>query len=176
LRERLADYTPDRAAAMTGLDAAEIVRLARAYATTRPALIRTMVGAEKHPNGGMNLRTVACLPALVGAWRERGGGLLHWTAGLFTEAFDMRSLLMPELERKTRVINMVQLGRALTDGGLDPPVKALLVYNSNPATIAPNQNLVLEGLARDDLFTVVHDLFVNDTARYADYVLPAPSF
>jgi anaerobic selenocysteine-containing dehydrogenase len=176
LRSRLEEYTPERAAALTGLEADEIVRLGRAYATTRPALIRTLVGAEKHANGGMNLRTVACLPALVGAWRERGGGLLHWTSELFDEAFDLRSLPMPQLAKKTRMINMVQIGRALTDTSLEPPIKALFVYNSNPATIAPNQNLVLEGLARDDLFTVVHDLFVTDTARYADYVLPAPSF
>ena len=174
LRRRLAEYPPARAAELTGLPAGDIVRFARAYATTRPAMIRTLVGPEKHPNGGRNMRTIACLPAVVGAWRELGGGLLHWTRSLFAEAMDTRAVAarMP----RTRTINMVQLGRALTDPGVEPPVRALVVYDSNPASIAPNSNLVRKGLARRDLFTVVHDLFITDTARYADYLLPATSF
>jgi anaerobic selenocysteine-containing dehydrogenase len=174
LRARLAEYPPSRAAALTGLGEDEIVRLARAYAGTRPALIRTMVGPEKHATGAATFRTIACLPAVVGAWRERGGGLLHWTRSLFAETMDSRALAgrWP----RTRSINMVRIGRALTDPDLRPPVRALFVYDSNPASIAPNSNLVRRGLAREDLFTVVHDLFVTDTARYADYVLPATSF
>jgi anaerobic selenocysteine-containing dehydrogenase len=174
LRSRLADYPPARAAELTGVPADEIVSLARAYATTRPAMIRTMVGPEKHATGATSFRTIACLPAVVGAWRERGGGLLHWTRSLFAEAMDAREL--SGRSPRTRAINMIQIGRALTDPSLEPPIRGLFVYNSNPASIAPNSNLVRAGLARDDLFTVVHDLFVTDTARYADYVLPATSF
>jgi len=174
LRARLADYPPTRAAELTGVPASEIERLAQAYATTRPALIRTMVGPEKHANGGRAFRTIACLPAVVGAWRDLGGGLLHWTRSLFAEATNSRSLV--PRGPSTRVINMVRIGRALTDPALQPPIRALFVYDSNPASIAPNSNLVRRGLAREDLFTVVHDLFLTDTARYADFVLPATSF
>jgi anaerobic selenocysteine-containing dehydrogenase len=174
LRERLADYPPERVAALTGLDADEITRLARAYATTRPSLIRTLVGMEHRAHGAMTFRTVACLPALVGAWRELGGGHLHMTAGLHLSALNTAAVDMPELEDPSiRQINMVQIGRALTDPALDPPIQALVVYGSNPAVIAPSQALVLAGLRRDDLFTVVHEQFLTDTARHADYVLPA---
>lgn len=174
LHARLAEYPPARAAELVGLPVDEIVRLARAYATTRPAMIRTLVGPEKHTNGARNFRTIACLPAVVGAWRELGGGLLHWTRSLFSEALDTRAVL--GRSPRTRTINMIQIGRALTDPSLEPPIRALFVYDSNPASIAPNSNLVRKGLAREDLITVVHDLFVTDTARYADYVLPATSF
>ena len=174
LRARIASYPPARAAELSGVPAEDTVRLARAYATTRPAMIRTLVGPEKHANGGRNFRTIACLPAVVGAWRELGGGLLHWTRSLFSEAMDTRAVA--GRSPRTRTINMIQLGRALTDPALEPPIRALVVYDSNPASIAPNSNLVRTGLARPDLFTVVHDLFLTDTARYADYVLPATSF
>jgi anaerobic selenocysteine-containing dehydrogenase len=174
LRARLAEYPPDRAAAICGLPAQQIVDLARTYASVRPAMIRTLVGPEKQPGGATAFRTIACLPALVGAWRERGGGLVHWTRSLFSEAMDTRSI--GGRSPRTRTINMVQIGRALTDPCLEPPIQALIVYDSNPAVIAPNSGLVRRGLAREDLFTVVHDLFVTDTARYADYVLPATSF
>ena len=129
---------------------------------------------EHHATGAMTYRTIACLPALVGAWRERGGGLLHMTSGPHSEALNIRALVLPELEdRSVRQVNMAQLGHVLTDSSLDPPIRALVVYSSNPAVIVPNQNLVLQGLARDDLFTVVHEQFLTDTARYADYVFPA---
>jgi anaerobic selenocysteine-containing dehydrogenase len=176
LRERALEYSPERVALLTGLDAEDVVRLARLYATTRPALIRTVVGPEKHANGGAIFRTIASLPLLTGAWRDLGGGLLHWTRDLFDNAFDHRAVTRADLEAKTRVINMIQLGRVLTDPDLKPPVKALFVYNSNPAVTTPNQNLTRAGLGREDLFTVVSDLFINDTARYADYLLPAASF
>jgi anaerobic selenocysteine-containing dehydrogenase len=174
LQKRLSEYPPERVTRITGLAAEEIVTLAREYATTRPATIRTQIAMEKHSNGAMMYRSVACLPALVGAWRDEGGGLLQFTAQWFYEALNMNAATMPELEEPTtRSVNMVQLGNALTDASLNPPISALIVYNSNPATIAQNQNLVIEGLRRENLFTVVIDHFVTDTARYADYVLPA---
>ena len=173
----LAAYPPERVEELTGVAAEDIRRLARMYATTRPALIRTLVGPEKHPNGGTLFRTLAYLPVVTGAWRDLGGGILHWTRELFDTAFDHRAVARLDLApTRTRVINMVEVGRALTDENLAPPVKALFVYNANPALIAPNTNLVVKGLAREDLFTVVHDLTVTDTALYADYVLPAASF
>jgi anaerobic selenocysteine-containing dehydrogenase len=174
LRERLAEYPPDRAAALTGLPEEEIVDLARRYATTRPAAIRTLVGMEHRRHGAMAFRAIACLPALVGAWRDRGGGLVAMTGARLRTALPLDRLAMAELEDpEVRSVNMLELGRALTDPALDPPIRALVVYNSNPAAIAPNQNLVLEGLAREDLFTVVHEHFMTDTARHADIVLPA---
>ena len=173
LQQRLDEYTPDRVAQITGLAAEDVVRLARAYATTRPAAIQVHIGMEKHRRGGMSYRSIACLPALVGAWREAGGGLLYSTGGLFDAALNLAPLSSTGEERPVRSINMVQLGQALTDDALAPPVMALVVYDSNPATIAPNQNLVAQGLERESLLTVVLEHFVTDTARYADYVLPA---
>ena len=169
LRERLADYGPDRVAALTGLDVDEIVRLARAYATTRPAAIRLLVGLEHHQFGAETYRAIACLPALVGAWSERGGGLCHMTFRLFDE-LDW-SCGVGITADAPRSVNMVQIGRVLTD--LNPPIRAFVVYNANPAAIAPEQNLVMQGLAREDLFTVVIDHVMTDTAAHADYVLPA---
>ena len=174
LVRRLDEYAPERVAVPTGLDAEEIVRLARAYATTRPAAIRLLIGMEHHASAEMSFRAISCLPPLVGAWRERGGGLLHHTMDLHNQAMNGRGIQMPELQKRgIRKVNMVQLGRALTDPSMDPPIRALFVYSSNPATTAPNQELVLQGLRRDDLFTVVHEQFLTDTARYADYVLPS---
>ena len=169
LRQRLKDYPPERVAELTGLTTHEIERLARAYATTRPAAIRVLVGMEHHEHGAGMFRAIACLPALVGAWRERGGGLCHMTYQ-FSTALD-RNCGVEVGDVQTREVNMVQLGRALTT--LEPPLKALVVYNSNPAAIAPEQNLVLAGLAREDLFTVVVEHVLTDTARHADIVLPA---
>jgi anaerobic selenocysteine-containing dehydrogenase len=174
LRARLDDYPPDRVAALCGLEAGQVVQLARAYATERPAMLRTLVGPEKHPGGGTAFRAIACLPAVTGAWRDRSGGLLHWTSALFSEAIGGRELR--GRQARTRTVNMVQIGRALEGRSLDPPIQALFVYDANPASIAPNSSLVRRGLEREDLFCVVHDLFVTDTARYADYVLPATSF
>jgi anaerobic selenocysteine-containing dehydrogenase len=170
---RLAEYPPDRVAELTGINRDEIVRLARAYATNQPATICTLIGMEHHSNGAMMFRTIACLPALVGAWRHLGGGIPS-AANFHFEAFNAEAVFMSELEdARIRAFNMVQLGQALTDMELDPPIRSLIVYSSNPAAIAPNQNLVLAGLRREDLFTVVHEQFMTDTARYADYVLPA---
>jgi anaerobic selenocysteine-containing dehydrogenase len=174
LRERLKEYPPGRVATITRLAETDIVELARRYAATRPAAIRTLIGMEHRQNGAMTFRTIACLPALTGAWRDRGGGLVAMTGRHIRNTLPMKRLWMPDLEDpSTRQVNMLEIGRALTDRSLRPPIRALVVYDSNPAVIAPNQNLVLEGLARDDLFTVVHEQFLTDTARHADYVLPA---
>jgi anaerobic selenocysteine-containing dehydrogenase len=169
LRERAAEYPPERAAELTGLPAETITAFARDYATTRPALIRTLVGMEHRRNGALTFRTIACLPAVTGQWRELGGGLAGMTGPYIRAATRMDRLAPPP--PPTRRVNMMEIGRALTE--LDPPIRALIVYSGNPAAQAPNQNAVLEGLARDDLFLVVHEQFMTDAARLADYVLPA---
>jgi len=172
LRERVREWPPDRAAAATGLEAGEIESLARDYATTRPSAIRINYGLNRHAGGGMAVRTIACLPAVVGAWRDPGGGVLLSTSGSFP--VDNQALERPDLVPPgTRTLNMSQIGRILTDRKLAPPVHALFVYNSNPAAVAPEQDRVREGLGREDLFTVVHDLFATDTVDFADIVLPA---
>ena len=176
LKARLAEYPPERVAAITGLDAEEIVRFSRAYGTIQPAAIRVLVGMEHHTYGAMMFRTVACLPALTGAWRHLGGGLTRSMFAYWNEALHLKALMRSDLEdTRIRSFNMARLGEVLTDSSLDPPVSALFVYNCNPATIAPNQNHVLEGLRREDLLTVVLEQFITDTARYADYVFPATS-
>jgi anaerobic selenocysteine-containing dehydrogenase len=172
-------YPPERAAELTGIPAAEIEALAIEYATTRPAVIRVNYGVQRSERGGSAVRAIAALPVLTGAWREVGGGIQLTTSGAFE--FDTRGLQLPELQqlsplgRPARIVNMSRLGHALNE--LDRPrVHALCVYNSNPAAIAPNQSSVLAGLRRSDLFTVVLDHFLTDTARYADIVLPATTF
>jgi anaerobic selenocysteine-containing dehydrogenase len=172
LEARAREWTPARAAAETGLEAAAIEAFAREYATARPSAIRVNYGLQRHAGGGMAVRTIACLPAVTGAWRDPGGGLLLSTSGAFpvNSAFLERPDLVPP---GTRTINMNQLGRALTDAALSPPLKALFVYNSNPAAVAPDQESVRRGLAREDLFVVVHELFQTDTVDHADVVLPA---
>jgi len=158
----------------TGLAAPEIEAFAREYAGSHPSAIRINYGVNRHAGGGMAVRTLACLPAVVGAWRHPGGGILLSTSAAYPVRTD--ALQRPDLSPPgTRAINMSQLGRALTDATLDPPVKALFVYNSNPAAVAPDQESVQRGLARDDLFTVVHELFPTDTVDFADIVLPATS-
>lgn len=182
------EHAPERVAKMTGIAAETIERLARAYATagrrgSRPAAIRLNYGIQRSENGGTAARAVAMLPLLTGAWRYRGGGLQLSTSGSFP--FRSAALQMPELMqasplgRAARTINMSQLGEALTlsDAGVGgPPVKAVFVYNSNPAAVAPNSNDVLRGMAREDLFMVVHEQFFTDTTDYADIVLPAATF
>jgi anaerobic selenocysteine-containing dehydrogenase len=169
LRERAADYPPERVAAITGLEAEQIVALARDYATTRPAVIRTLVGMEHRRNGAMTFRAISCLPALTGAWRDLGGGLVGMTGPRLATKVRMERLAPPDAD--TREVNMLEIGRALTE--LEPPVHALVVYSGNPTAQAPNQNAVLAGLAREDLFVVVHEHFMTDAALYADYLLPA---
>ncbi len=173
LREHVKQYDPERVAGITGVDAGLILELARRYGGTRAAFIRVGIGLSRHDNGAMTCRTIACLPALTGAYAHPAGGALLSS----TAAFGLRhdALERPDLAPvpAPRAINMIQLGRALTDPGLRPPIKALYVYNSNPASVCPNQEVVLEGLAREDLFTVVHEQHLTDTTDYADLVLPA---
>jgi anaerobic selenocysteine-containing dehydrogenase len=188
------EYSPEKVAAATGISPEAIVRLARAYATAGrggggPAAIRLNYGIQRSENGGTAARAVCMLPLLTGAWKYKGGGLQLSTSGSFP--FNDKALEMPELMkasplgRPSRVVNMSQLGQALTSLGHveengeandGPAVKAMFVYNSNPAAIAPNQNDVLRGMLRDDLFMVVHEQFFTDTADYADVLLPAPTF
>jgi|SRR5579883_705457 len=174
LRRRACEYPPARVAAITGLDAEVIADLARRYARARSAFVRINYGLQRHYGGGMAVRTITCLAALTGHWRHPGGGVQLSTSGAF--AYDYPTLRRPDLSPPVRTINMIRLGEALTtpDAGVGgPPVQALIVYNSNPAAVAPDRNRVLRGLAREDLFTVVLEHFQTDTADYADYVLPA---
>ncbi len=172
-------FTPERVEALTGIGREDIVSLAREYASTRPAAIRLNLGVQRSERGAMSVRTIAYLPALVGAWKDIGGGLQLSTSQTFhlnragLERADLQE--RSPLGREARLVNMTLLGQALTELN-DPPVKAIVVYNSNPAAIAPNQNLVLRGLRRPDLFTVVLEQFQNDTADHADILLPATTF
>ncbi|MEZ4830825.1 MAG: molybdopterin-dependent oxidoreductase [Caldilineaceae bacterium] len=195
LQAAVAEWTPQRAADITGISAERISQLAREYATTAPAAIRINYGLQRHYGGGMAVRNIACLPALIGAWRLRGGGIQLSVSGYFRH-FDFSGLQRPDLlaGRTPRTLNMNRLGDALSldparvaqahyaprpvdrkpdPAQAGPPVKALIVYNCNPAAVAPDQSAVLDGLRRQDLFTVVLEHFQTDTADYADYVLPA---
>jgi anaerobic selenocysteine-containing dehydrogenase len=174
LRERVASYPPEHVASLTGIPAARVVELAREYGRSKAAFIRVNYGLQRHGGGGMAVRTIACLPAVTGHWRRAGGGVQLSTGGTFQ--FNKVALERPDFSPPVRLINMIRLGEALTraDAGVGgPPVKALVVYNSNPAAVAPDSNEVLRGLARDDLFTVVLEHFQTDTADWADWVLPA---
>jgi anaerobic selenocysteine-containing dehydrogenase len=174
MRERAAEWTPERTAKVTGIDAATIISLAERFGRAKAAFIRVNYGLQRHAGGGMAVRTIACLPAVAGHWRRPGGGVQLSTSANF--AFNRAALERPDLGPPARTINMIRLGDALTmpDAGVGgPPVKAMIVYNSNPAAVAPDRNVVLRGLAREDLFTVVIEHFQTDTADWADIVLPA---
>ena len=175
LLERIMQFPPERSAQITGLDVETILDLARAYATTTPALLRVTDGINRHTNGGQTVRTLACLPAITGQYGLLGGGLMYstsdwlkWNSEAITHAHD------PACPPATRSLNMNRLGAILT-GEADPPVYSLFVYNANPVASSPNAGKIVEGLMRDDLFTVAHELFETDTARYADILLPATS-
>jgi anaerobic selenocysteine-containing dehydrogenase len=173
LAERVRSYDPERVSALTGIAKEDIVQLAREYATTRPAVIRLNLGVQRSERGGNAVRAISALPALIGSWKELGGGFQLSTSGAFQ--FNKAAVEMPELGTPARTVNMSELGSALTV--LDqPPVKATVVYNSNPAAVAPDQNRVLKGFRREDLFTVVLEQFQTDTADYADILLPATTF
>jgi anaerobic selenocysteine-containing dehydrogenase len=171
LAERVKQYTPQWAASVCGLDANEIEALAREYGTVKPAAIRLNYGMQRHAGGGIAARTIACLPALTGAWRDPAGGIVLTTADFY--GFDHATLERPDLlgDRRPRVINHSQLGQALT--AANPPVKAVIVYNNNPVAVCPDSDKVIAGFSREDLFCVVMDSFLTDTADYADIVLPA---
>lgn len=172
LREHVRQYDPSVVSTITGVPARDLYRLARLYGQTSPSFIRIGNGIQHHDNGGMCVRTIACLPALTGQWLHKGGGAIKGN-GSYLE-HNIPALQRPDLrEKEARQINMNLLGSALLE--LDPPIHSLYVYNSNPALVAPHANKVREGLQREDLFTVVHDLFLTETAKYADIVLPATS-
>jgi anaerobic selenocysteine-containing dehydrogenase len=173
LARHVKDWPPERVASITGVPAETIVAFARRYGATRASFVRIGIGISRHDNGGMTCRTLACLPALTGAYADPHGGALLSSGG--AAGFGLAALERADLLPRPapRVINMIQLGRALTDPALAPPIKALYVYSSNPASVCPNQTLVMRGLAREDLFTVVHEQVMTDTARWADIVLPA---
>ncbi len=178
LREKVKEYPPERVAQWTGISAEDIRKLAREYATVRPSVIRLNYGVQRSEGGGMATRAIVMLPCILGSWKEIGGGLQMSTSGataLNTEALKRPDLMQAALGREARTINMVELGRVLNTLN-DPPVKALFVYGSNPAAVAPRHNEVVRGLLRPDLFTVVHEQFFTDTTDYADIVLPATTF
>lgn len=178
LKQRvLNEYAPTKVAAITGISVDDIEALTREYARSMsdrggPSIIRLNYGLQRHRGGGMAVRTICCLPAIVGAWRHPGGGALLSTSKMypFNNAALERTDLIPN---GTRTINMVLLAEALHGELPGPPVRALYVYNSNPAAVCPDQSRVLDGLRREDLFTVVHEQFPTDTADYADILLPA---
>jgi anaerobic selenocysteine-containing dehydrogenase len=174
LKAQLAAYPPTRVAQLTGLAADDVVKLARLYATTRPGLIKIADGLQRHKNGGQTVRAILTLPALTGQYGVPGGGLAYSASGYLSwdrEAVKKTAVCPPP----PRSVNMNRLGAALLGEAADPPIQSLFVYGSNPAAIAPNAGLVAQGLRRDDLFTVVHELFMTDTADLADIVLPATS-
>ncbi len=178
LRRRVSGWTPQHASALTGIPAEDIVALAREYAVTKPAAIRLNYGVQRSERGAMAVRTVALLSVLTGAWRQPGGGLQLSTSQAFQlnrDALERADLQRKSLGREARLVNMSELGTALTELRR-PPVMGLVVYNSNPAAVAPNQNAVLRGLRREDLFTVSIEQFRTDTADHADIVLPATTF
>jgi len=176
LRERALQWPPERAAAVCGISADEVRNLARDYATTKPAAIRANYGLQRVRGGGNAVRLIAILPALTGAWRQPAGGFLLSSSTWFP--VDRAALQKPELlaGRNPREINMVQIGDALlaeSSPEFGPKIEALVVYNSNPVAVAPQSAKVVKGFAREDLFTVVLEHFMTDTADLADYVLPA---
>ncbi|MEK4438493.1 molybdopterin-containing oxidoreductase family protein [Paenibacillus sp. FSL K6-2862] len=172
LRDHVRDYTPERVAHITGVPEADIVKLAELYGNAQAAHIHIGNGLQHHDNGGMNVRSIACLPAITGQWLKRGGGAVRTNSYASTNS---DALERPELRSnpEARVVNMNRIGEALLED--QQSIRALMVYCSNPLVVAPDTERVERGFAREDLFTVVHDLFMTDTAKYADIVLPAKS-
>jgi len=172
LRDHVREYTPERVARITGVPEADIVKLAELYGKAQAAHIHIGNGLQHHDNGGMNVRSIACLPAITGQWLKRGGGAVRTNSYASTNS---DALERPELRSnpEARVVNMNRIGEALLEA--EQPIRALMVYCSNPLVVAPDTERVERGFAREDLFTVVHDLFLTDTAKYADIVLPAKS-
>jgi anaerobic selenocysteine-containing dehydrogenase len=173
LNERASARTPEWAAEITGIAAEDIRKFAREFAGTKSAAIRIGVALEKHYGGGQTIRAVSCIPALTGAWREVGGGILQmpfWEHPYKGDVISQAGFI-PE---GTRVVNNLQLGRALTgEMQLAPPIKSLMVWNTNPVTQAPEADKIFQGLLREDLFLVSAEHFISDTAAYADIILPA---
>ena len=170
-RDILPEYPPDRVSDITGISTEIIEELARLYAASTP-YIHLGSGLSRYTNGAAAVRAITCLPAIVGAWAKLGGGL--FVSAATNKFFDSGRITREDFSKNSRIINMNQLGAALNEP-LSLPIMSLYVYHSNPAVVAPDQNQVLRGLAREDLFTVVHERFMTDTAKYADVVLPATS-
>ena len=175
LSVQVTEWTPLRAAQVCGISVDDIESLARDYGTIRPSFIRTLIGAEHRQHGAMFFRTLSCLPMLVGAWREKGGGFARSVGSYAAVNVDDSVFTVDSLSagRERRPLSMNEIGQVLNDHNLDPAVKALFVYNGNPLVTAPNAELIRQGLERDDLFTVVSEQFMTDTARYADVIFPA---
>jgi anaerobic selenocysteine-containing dehydrogenase len=178
LRERALQWPPERAAAVCGIGAEQLCSLAREYGRTKPASIRLNYGMQRVHGGGNAARLIALLPCLVGAWRHRAGGLLLSASGWFAPVRDEFAMQRPDLlgARRPRIVNMSTIGDDLTREAspqFGPKIDALVVYNSNPVAVAPQSRKVAQGFAREDLFTVVLEHFMTDTADMADYVLPA---
>ena len=172
LRDRVSDYSPGHVSDMTGIPVDVIVSLAREMATTKPTLLKFADGIQRHGNGGQTVRSLLCLAGICGNIGTRGGGVFYSTSGYVP--WDMEAVgHLADSPPVPRWVNMVRLGAALTGEVNDPPVKSLYVLNANPVGATPNAGLIVEGLKRNDLFTVVHELFMTDTAQYADIVLPA---
>ena len=171
--EVLPDYPPEKVSQITGIDISLLEEMAVRYGKARAPFISLGSGLCRYGNGAMTVRTITCLPALVGAWRKPGGGLLSSIST--NKAFNTGGVTREDfLQQPTRIVNMNQLGDALTELS-SPPIMSLYVYHSNPAVVAPDQTMIIKGLMREDLFTVVHERFMTDTARYADIILPATS-
>ncbi len=180
LRQHLSAKTPAWASKLTGIPEQDIFDLARAYGQTKKAYIRVGYGFARSRNGSASLHAVSCLPAVTGAWKHKGGGALHSNSGMYSR-LDQSLITASDLEDTSiREMDMSRIGAVLTNEEKDlfggPPVKAMLIQNMNPAEVAPDTHKVLKGLARDDLFTVVHEQFMTDTAKFADLVLPATMF
>ena len=175
LSVQVTEWTPLRAAQVCGISVDDIESLARDYGTIRPSFIRTLIGAEHRQHGAMFFRTLSCLPMLVGAWREKGGGFARSVGSYAAVNVDDSVFTVDSLSagRERRPLSMNEIGQVLNDENLDPAVKALFVYNGNPLVTAPNAELIRQGLEREDLFTVVSEQFMTDTARYADVIFPA---
>jgi anaerobic selenocysteine-containing dehydrogenase len=157
----------------TGIPVDDLYKLARMYGNTSPSFIRIGNGPQHHDHGGMCIRSIACLPALTGQWLLKGGGAIKGNGGYLAHNAERLQRFDLLQNKNTRVINMNQLGKSLLDDS--PPIQSLYVYGTNPAVVAPEGNKVRAGLERDDLFVVVHELFLTETAKYADIVLPATS-
>ena len=171
LAARAAEYPVERVASITGIPVEDILTLSREYATQAPAVIRLGVAIERSRNGGQAARSIICLPALVGAWRHVGGGYIGITMGAFALNWD--AMCRPDwIKKGSRVFNLNNLGKVLLEA-TEPPIKSMMVYNVDPVVQAPDQERIKKGLLREDLFLVVSELFVTDTARYADILLPS---
>ena len=175
LSVQVTEWTPLRAAQVCGISVDDIESLAHDYGTIRPSFIRTLIGAEHRQHGAMFFRTLSCLPMLVGAWREKGGGFARSVGSYAAVNVDDSVFTVDSLSasQERRPLSMNEIGQVLNDENLDPAVKALFVYNGNPLVTAPNAELIRRGLEREDLFTVVSEQFMTDTARYADVIFPA---